>query len=111
MLGGNLIWVRIIGFLEGISAFVLFCIAMPMKHIFQSISKEAFFNIGLAHGLLWVAYALVATFALFAGRITHRQYLLLGIASMFPLGPIVADRIILKRDPVGTNREDSAIRS
>jgi hypothetical protein len=42
-------WVRGVGFAEGVSAFALFFVAMPLKHIWQAIGKEEFFWIGLIH--------------------------------------------------------------
>src|SRR4051812_9767272 len=94
---GILAWVHAVGFAEGISGFALFFIAMPLKHIWQSIDKEEFFWIGLVHGVLWVLYAVVATIALMISKLNWKQYLILGFASFLPLGPIVADRYVLPR--------------
>ncbi len=91
-----LAWVHRIGFIEGLSAFVLICIAVPMKRIFHTIGAEEFYWIGLVHGVLWVVYAIVATIALYQKKITVKQYFLLAFLSLFPLGPILADRYILK---------------
>lgn len=96
MNSGIVTLVRSLGFIEGISAFVLFFIAMPLKHIWGSIGKEEFYFIGLAHGILWVMYAIVATIALIQKQITIKQYLILAFASLLPLGPIIADRWILR---------------
>lgn len=93
---GIRLWVHVIGWLEGLSAFALMGIAMPMKYFFDSISKENFFTVGMVHGVLWVGYALIATAAAIFNRITWQQWLLLGIVSLFPLGPILADRYVLK---------------
>ena len=89
-------WVHRIGFAEGLSAFALFCVAMPMKYIFDSIGKSEFFWVGMIHGLLWVLYAAVATLALFKNKLSVKQYFLLALLSFLPLGPILADRYVLK---------------
>lgn len=101
--------VHITGLIEGMSAFVLFCIAMPMKHIWQSIGKEEFFYIGMYHGVLWVLYAIVATIALFQRAINWKQWLVLGFFSLLPLGPIVADRWVLKKQLLKASREDESV--
>jgi integral membrane protein len=93
---GILFWVRLVGFLEGLSAFALFLVAMPMKYVFDSISKENFFSVGLFHGLLWTLYAIVATTALIQRRLSLKQYFLLAFFSLLPLGPIIADRFVMK---------------
>jgi integral membrane protein len=89
-------WVRAFGFVEGLSAFALFCIAMPMKYIWQSIGKDEFYWIGMAHGILWGLYALIATVAALAKCITWGQWFRLGLLSMLPLGPLFADRWVLR---------------
>jgi integral membrane protein len=102
---GYLLGVRVVGFIEGMSAFVLFCIAMPMKYGFDSISEENLHAVGMTHGVLWMIYALVATVALCMRKISFWQYILLAFFSLLPLGPILADRWVLKKNPTTDNTD------
>ncbi|WP_317048755.1 DUF3817 domain-containing protein [Hymenobacter sediminis] len=48
---------RVVGFLEGISFLVLLGIAMPLKYLLGQ--PEAVRIVGMAHGVLFVAYVLL----------------------------------------------------
>ena len=88
-------WLHRIGILEGLSAFALFCVAMPMKYLFKNIDDLTFNRIGMTHGILWSVYAVIATIFLFKNIITIKQYFLLALLSLLPLGPLLADRWVL----------------
>lgn len=51
------VWLRRSSTLEGISALLLFFVAMPLKYAFGM--PEAVKVIGMAHGLLFVAFGLL----------------------------------------------------
>jgi integral membrane protein len=51
------VWLRRSSTLEGISALLLFFVAMPLKYAFGM--PEAVRVIGMAHGLLFVAFGLL----------------------------------------------------
>lgn len=92
--------VRAVGFIEGISALVLFFGAMPLKYVgaLQDLSgqpelgKSAVFWVGAIHGALFVAYATVTFTAWGKGFLTSKLVGLAAIASIVPFGPFVIDR-------------------
>ena len=53
----NPVWLRRASMLEGVSALLLFFVAMPLKYAFGM--PEAVRVIGMAHGLLFVAFGLL----------------------------------------------------
>lgn len=69
---------------EGISAILLFFFAMPMKYIFDNSIYVK--HIGLAHGILFIAYIAVATILKFTHNWKLRKYSLICLASIPPLG-------------------------
>lgn len=50
-------WLRRASFLEGVSALLLFFVAMPLKYNFDM--PEAVRVVGTAHGLLFVAFGML----------------------------------------------------
>jgi integral membrane protein len=95
--------IRAIGLLEGLSSLILYFVAMPMKYLWQSISKENFFAIGMGHGVLFTVYAVIVTIAVIMGRLPGRWWVYLAIASIVPFGPFVADRRLKSRQPSPTS--------
>jgi integral membrane protein len=86
--------VRAVGFIEGISALILFFVAMPLKYLsgIPDTGKTVVFWVGLAHGILFVSYATVTFIAWGQGRLTAKLVGLAAIASIVPFGPFVIDR-------------------
>ncbi len=89
---------RIAGFLEGLSYLLLLGIAMPLKYIYGL--PQAVQMIGMAHGILFILYILLAI----QGKIVYRwplmKLLWLGVASLLPFGPFVADYKLLRDETV-----------
>lgn len=89
---------RLVGFLEGLSFLVLLGIAMPLKYFAEQ--PEAVRVVGMAHGILFLAYVLAIVHA-------HVEYdewplkrsLVLFLASLLPFGPFIADHKLLRRLP------------
>lgn len=86
--------VRTTGFREGCSAILLFFVAMPLKYIRGN--DVLIRPVGMAHGILWMAYVGFA----FLGQMDYRwSWKLTGwllLASIVPGGPFVADAKLLK---------------
>jgi len=82
-----------VGFVEGISALILFFVAMPLKYLsaIPDIGKSVVFWVGLIHGILFISYAAVTLGAWRSGRLTSRLVGLAAIASIVPFGPFVID--------------------
>jgi integral membrane protein len=90
--------VRAAGLVEGVSALILFFIAMPLKYVppagseTAALGKQVVFWVGLIHGLLFITYATVTFVAWGKGALTAKLVGLAAIASIVPFGPFVIDR-------------------
>jgi integral membrane protein len=89
---------RLIGFLEGISFLVLLGVAMPLKYL--AGLPEAVRIVGLAHGVLFIAYlaAIIHAQLEYKDWPLRRSGLVL-LASFLPFGPFVVDRKVLEGLP------------
>ena len=83
---------RILGNIEGISYLVLLGVAMPLKYSFGF--PEAVKIVGMAHGLLFIAYCLLLAVCMkkFTWKLGFGIYLF--IATLIPFGTFVTDRKI-----------------
>lgn len=81
---------RILGNIEGISYLLLLGIAMPMKYIMEI--PEAVKIVGMAHGVLFLAYSLLLTLCMknFKWKFGFGAYLF--IATLIPFGTFVTDK-------------------
>lgn len=85
---------RFIGFWEGVSFLVLLLIAMPLKYMAgwpQGVSV-----VGMAHGVLFVAYCLAAWNAAMEHDWPFKRTALVFVASILPAGPFIIDAKVLK---------------
>ena len=85
---------RLTGALEALSFLLLLGFAMPLKYIWDQPQWVS--TIGMAHGVLWIAYIALAVAGQLEYRWPPRTTLLLGIASLLPFGPFVADARLLR---------------
>ncbi|WP_269525699.1 DUF3817 domain-containing protein [Coraliomargarita parva] len=85
---------RAVGILEAISFLLLLGIAMPMKYVWGH--PEAVRAVGMAHGLLWIAYVGLAGLGQLDYKWSVKTTAWLVVASLLPLGPLVADAKILR---------------
>ena len=85
---------RILGNIEGISYLLLLGVAMPMKYYFAM--PMAVKIVGMAHGVLFVAYCLLLAPCIkkFAWEFSFGIYLFL--ATLIPFGTFVTDRKLKK---------------
>ncbi len=86
---------RIIGFLEGLSYVLLLFIAVPVKYFLNNADYVQL--LGMPHGLLFVAYILLAI--LMAGKLDWKTKMLSKalIASVIPFGTFYIDNKYLKK--------------
>ena len=90
--------VRAAGLIEGISALILFFIAMPLKYAPPAgsetalLGKQIVFWVGLVHGLLFINYAIITFVAWGAGALRAKHVGMAAVASIVPFGPFVIDR-------------------
>ncbi len=103
--------VRTAGLVEGVSALVLFFIAMPLKYLsgMPELGKEVVFWVGAIHGGLFVLYALITFVAWGQGALTAKLVGLAAAASIVPFGPFLIDGV-LKRHEQRTKPDTAAAR-
>jgi integral membrane protein len=86
----------LIGKIEGISSILLFFVAMPMKYILEI--PQAVSVVGMAHGVLFLAYVGSALLNGFERKWKFSSFALLALASILPGGPLYLDPVVLKRE-------------
>jgi integral membrane protein len=82
--------VRIVGIIEGISYLLLLGIAMPLKYLVGI--PQAVQVIGMAHGVLFIAFCLVLLQAWIGGQLSLRWSAIAFIATLIPFGPFLIDK-------------------
>lgn len=85
---------KIIALLEGISLLVLLFFAMPMKRIFGQ--PEYIFPVGMAHGLLFIAYIILAIMLKFEKDWSFKKLTVVSLASIIPFGTFYIEKKYLK---------------
>jgi integral membrane protein len=86
---------RITGFLEGLSFVLLLFIAMPLKYKFGV--PGAVRIAGMTHGILFIAFVVLAAHATICYRWPVKTLLLLWVASVLPFGTFLADYKFLRK--------------
>jgi integral membrane protein len=81
---------RGISILEGLSLLALLFIAMPIKYILGD--PEYVKHVGMAHGLLFVAYILFAIMTKFELDWKPKTLLIVFVASVIPFGTFYVDK-------------------
>ncbi len=85
---------RMVALLEGVSTLLLFFVAMPMKYLFSS--PQLISPVGMAHGLLFVAYVIFAFLAHAVFRWDTKTLVIVLIASLVPFGTFYIEKKYLK---------------
>lgn len=85
---------RGIGFFEGASFLLLLCIAMPLKYL--AGLPEAVRVVGMAHGLLFIAYIMTAHYVASERNWPFKKVLMVYLAAVLPLGTFVFDKKYLR---------------
>lgn len=80
---------RLVGWLEGLSFLLLLGVAMPLKYL--AGQPEWVRVVGMAHGVLFLAYGAAAVQAALENGWALRRILLLVVASLVPFGTFYAD--------------------
>ena len=81
---------RPIAFLEGVSFLVILFITMPLKYYFNQPEWNQ--HVGMAHGLLFMAYVILVLMAKFEQKWNAKITLLCLIASIIPFGTFYIDK-------------------
>jgi len=77
-------FLRLIGFLEGLSFLILLLIAMPLKYLAETPEPVKF--VGAAHGGLFILYVMALTWAGRAHRWSLGKIAVAFLASFLPAG-------------------------
>lgn len=80
---------RAISLTEGVSYLLLLGIAMPLKYGFGIDAAVTY--VGWAHGVLFIALALITLAAMIFAKLPFKLACLVGIASLLPGGPFFID--------------------
>jgi integral membrane protein len=75
---------KIVATLEGISLLLLFFVAMPLKYYFDT--PEYVRPVGMAHGILFIAYIVMALMLKFEQDWPIKKLLIVCLASIIPFG-------------------------
>ncbi|NOY48612.1 MAG: DUF3817 domain-containing protein [Chlorobi bacterium] len=85
---------RIIALLEGLSYILLLGIATPIKYFYND--PQYVKQLGMPHGLLFVAYIILAILLKNEQAWTKREFGYILLASILPFGTFYIDRNYLK---------------
>jgi len=85
---------RIVAFLEGLSYLLLLFIAVPVKYI--NGDPQYVKLLGMPHGLLFVAYIVLAIWIKPHIKWTNKEFLIILLASIIPFGTFYIERKYLK---------------
>lgn len=81
---------KITALLEGISLLALLFFAMPMKYIANDPLYVK--HIGMAHGLLFIAYIVLASVLKYEQKWDMKKYFIICIASVIPFGTFYVEK-------------------
>ncbi|ESU27215.1 hypothetical protein FLJC2902T_21890 [Flavobacterium limnosediminis JC2902] len=81
--------------MEGISLIVLFSNMLFLKPTNIDLYKTLLFPVGMAHGLLFVAYVVLATMFKMEDNWSWKKYFQVCIASVIPFGTFYVEKKIL----------------
>jgi len=85
---------KIIALLEGTSLLLLLFFAMPMKYIF---AEPIFVRvIGMAHGLLFIAYIIMAIMLKYEENWSGKKFGAIVVASIIPFGTFYIEKKYLR---------------
>jgi integral membrane protein len=88
-------WFRRVGMWEGVSFLVLLGIAMPLKYMMGM--PKAVSIVGMAHGVLFVAYLYLINECRRAFGWSLLTAALGGFAAVLPAGPFIYDKWVAKQ--------------
>lgn len=83
---------KIIAVLEGISYLVLLANMLLVKPNDPVLYKTLLFPIGMAHGVLFIAYVILAILLKFSLDWSWKQFFIIQIASLIPFGTFYIEK-------------------
>ncbi|WP_459211895.1 DUF3817 domain-containing protein [Aquimarina rhabdastrellae] len=86
---------RLISILEGISYLLILFVTMPLKYIFESPGPNQI--IGMAHGLLFLLYIVMAVMVKMEKNWTPKTLFIVLLCSIIPFGTFWMDKKYLRQ--------------
>lgn len=87
---------KIVALLEGVSYLALFSNMLIIKPTDFSLYKTLLFPIGMAHGILFVSYIILAVILKFNENWDFKKFGIICLASLIPFGTFYIDKKYLK---------------
>ncbi|MFV8344574.1 DUF3817 domain-containing protein [Flavobacterium sp. ZB4P13] len=87
---------KVIALLEGVSYLALFSNMLFIKPTNLTLYKTLLFPIGMAHGLLFVSYIILAVMLKFEQNWDWKKFGIICLASVVPFGTFYIERKYLK---------------
>ena len=87
---------KIIALLEGISYLVLFSNMLVVKPTNFALYKTFLFPIGMAHGILFMTYIIVAVMLKFDANWNLKKFGIISLASVVPFGTFYVEKKYLR---------------
>jgi integral membrane protein len=87
---------KIVALMEGVSYLVLFSNMLIVKPANLELYKSLLYPIGMAHGVLFITYIILATILKFQDNWSFKKFGIIGIASLIPFGTFYIDKKYLR---------------
>ncbi|RRJ93388.1 DUF3817 domain-containing protein [Flavobacterium macacae] len=83
---------KIVAVLEGISYLALFANMLIVKNMNLDLYKSLLFPIGMAHGVLFIGYIILAIMLKMEENWDWKKFFIIAIASVIPLGTFYIEK-------------------
>lgn len=90
---------KIIAFLEGVSYLALFGNMLLIKPNNMELYKQLLFPIGMAHGILFITYIILAIMLKSEENWSFKKFSIIAIASVIPFGTFYIEKKYLNATP------------
>ncbi|NBL65187.1 DUF3817 domain-containing protein [Flavobacterium sp. NST-5] len=90
---------KIVAFLEGVSYLVLFGNMLLVKPNNMELYKQLLFPVGMAHGLLFITYIILAIMLKSEENWSWKKFSVIVIASVIPFGTFYIEKKYLNTPP------------
>ena len=87
---------KFVAIAEGTSYLVLFFNMLVTKRVNPELYKSLLYPIGMAHGLLFISYVVLAFIIWKNQKWTVKEFLIVQIASLLPLGTFYIEKKYIK---------------
>lgn len=87
---------KFIAIAEGISYLVLFFNMLVLKRLNPELYKSLLYPIGMAHGLLFISYVILAFMIWKNQKWTIKEFLIVQVASLLPFGTFYIEKKYIK---------------